>query len=155
MAGMAASIAATRLMPAQQIEWRTTPIAFQVKPAEKPRSPGSGKAEEAKARADQAMGAPRTPAPPGLLSLELSTLTIGPLHILHLPGECFVEFQLFAQQQLPAHRVAVVACCDNGPGYVCTERAFSEGGYEPTASRVAPDSEHLLKAAIRQSLGVP
>ena len=151
MAGMKASIAATHLAPASHLQWRTTPITFKVKSAEKPKSPPAGKDEAAKS---QAAGVQRASAPPGSLSLELNTLTIGQLHVLHVPGECFIEFQLFAQQLLPTHCVAVAACCDNAPGYVCTEKAFSEGGYEPTASRVAPDSEHALKAAIRQALGV-
>ena len=35
-----------------------------------------------------------------------------------------------------------------GPGYLCPARAYGEGGYEPTASRVKPESEALVKKAI-------
>ena len=87
--------------------------------------------------------------------IDLGVLKIGDVRVLHLPGECMVEFQLFAQQLLPDRFVAVAAYGDCGPGYICTERSFSEGGYEPTASRVAPHSESLLKAAIRELLEVP
>jgi len=85
---------------------------------------------------------------------ELSTLEIGPARILHLPGEAMVEFQLYAQRLLPGRFLAVAAYGDCAPGYICTERAFAEGGYEPTDSMVAPPSETLLKAAIRQLLDV-
>jgi hypothetical protein len=151
MAGMQASIAATHLAPAGHLQWHATPITFKVKSGEKQKPLPAGKDEATKSQVD---GAQRAAAPPGPISLELHTLTIGQFHVLHMPGECFIEFQLFAQQLLPTHCVAVAACCDNAPGYVCTEKAFSEGGYELTASRVAPASEHALKAAIRQSLGV-
>jgi len=42
----------------------------------------------------------------------------------------------------------VAAYGDLGPGYICTEQAFREGGYEPSASHVAPDTERVLKDAI-------
>jgi hypothetical protein len=84
---------------------------------------------------------------------EVSCLGIGPVRTVHLPGEAMVEFQLFAQRVAPEHFVAVAAYGDCGPGYVCTARAFDEGGYEPTDSLVAPRSESILKGAIRQLLG--
>jgi hypothetical protein len=33
-------------------------------------------------------------------------------------------------------------------GYICLKSAFAEGGYEPTATNVVPESEDALKAAI-------
>jgi len=39
-----------------------------------------------------------------------------------------------------------------GPGYLCIDAAFSEGGYEPTMSGVAPPTEAILKEAIRELL---
>jgi hypothetical protein len=81
--------------------------------------------------------------------LELALLRIGDVAILHLPGECMVEFQLFAQRLLPEQFVAAAAYGDLAPGYICTDRSFSEGGYEPTASRADAGSEAPLKRAIR------
>ncbi len=37
---------------------------------------------------------------------------------------------------------------DLAPGYICTEIAYSEGGYEPTASALAPQAEPVYKQAI-------
>jgi len=51
-------------------------------------------------------------------------------------------------------KMAEAAYGDCGPGYICTEKAFDEGGYEPTDSLVAPQSESLVKTAIRQLLGL-
>jgi hypothetical protein len=72
--------------------------------------------------------------------------------ILNLPSESFIEYQLFAQQQRPASFVAVAAYGDCGPGYICMERSFDEGGYEPTDAFVSGKSEPLMKAAIAKLL---
>ncbi len=81
-----------------------------------------------------------------------SSAGLGPAKILHLPGKAFVEYQLFAQSVRPDDFVAVAAYGELGPGYICTDNAFVEGGYEPTQSFVGPPSETLLKASIHEVL---
>jgi len=85
-------------------------------------------------------------------TVDVTSYRLGPVTILHLPGEAFVEYQLFAQSVRPDDFVAVAAYGELGTGYICTDRAFAEGGYEPTASFVGPPSETLLKASIREVL---
>ena len=154
-AGMAASVAATRLVPAKTLQWRTLPLALSA------RTDAGYTVEENRARMEDPKGnvvrriraatrvayAQRSQRP-----IDLSVLEIGDVYLLHLPGESMVEFQLFAQRVKPEGFVAVAAYGDVGPGYICTERSFSEGGYEPTASRVAPNSEGPFKKAIRELL---
>jgi hypothetical protein len=154
-AGMEASVAATRLVPAEALRWRTLPLALPART-----DPGYT-VEENRARMEDPKGnvvrriraatrvayAQRSERP-----IDLSVLQIGDVYMLHLPGESMVEFQLFAQRVKPEAFVAVAAYGDVGPGYICTERSFSEGGYEPTASRVAPHSEAPFKKAIRELL---
>jgi len=48
-----------------------------------------------------------------------------------------VEYQLFAQSVRPNDFVAVAAYGELGTGYICTDKAIAEGGYEPTQSFVA------------------
>ena len=50
--------------------------------------------------------------------------------------------------------VVVAGYGDDGPAYLCPEKAYVEGGYEPSASNVKPESEALLKKAIAALLGV-
>jgi hypothetical protein len=85
-------------------------------------------------------------------TVDITSYRLGPATILHLPGEAFVEYQLFAQSLLPADFVAVAAYGELGTGYICTDKAFAEGGYEPTASFVGPPTEARLKASIREVL---
>lgn len=83
---------------------------------------------------------------------ELSCLSIGPAKILHLPGEPFVEYQLWAQGYRPQDFVAVAGYGDCAMWYICTDQAYMDtGGYEQTWSFVGP-SEWLLKEAMGKLL---
>ena len=89
--------------------------------------------------------------------LELSCLALRQARILHMPGELFVEYQLYAQEVRPDLMVAMAAYGDYAPGYICTEVAYSEGGYEAAeaSSMVSPEVESVLKGAIRRLLDAP
>ena len=52
----------------------------------------------------------------------------------------------------PDRFVAMAAYGDLGPGYIATEAAYTEGGYEVGASRVAPAVEPLLIDAMQRLL---
>ena len=81
--------------------------------------------------------------------ITLSTLQLGDdIALLQLPGECFVEYQLFAQEQRPGGFVAVAAYGDDGPWYLPTAKAYPEGGYEPSAAFAGPEAEGILRSAI-------
>ena len=85
--------------------------------------------------------------------ITVSSLQIGQVRILNLPGEPMVGFQLYAQQAEPRDFVAVAGYGDCGSAYICTDQAIAEGGYEPSASNVGPGSEARLKDAIQALLG--
>jgi hypothetical protein len=86
-------------------------------------------------------------------TLQLSCLRLGPAYVLHMPGELFIEYQLAAEQRKPQATVCMAAYGDYGPGYIGTEIAYSQGGYETSyVSRVAPEVERVLMEAIGQLL---
>jgi hypothetical protein len=154
-AAMEASARCTRLVPVERIRWRTLSVTLPARD-----DPGYTVEDNRAVMANTEASVVRRVRAATRVAyarraerpIDLSLLTIGDVHVLHLPGESMVEFQLFAQSLKPDAFVAVAAYGDVAPGYICTERSFSEGGYEPTASRVAPQSEHLFKAAIRKLL---
>ena len=84
----------------------------------------------------------------------MTCLRLGRARVLHLPGELFVEYQLAAQKLRPDLFVAMAAYGDYGPGYIGTEIAYSQGGYEtePRSSLVAPSVERVLMEAIERLL---
>nr|WP_197443537.1 hypothetical protein [Maioricimonas rarisocia] len=86
--------------------------------------------------------------------IDISCLSVGRARVLHMPGELFVEYQLAAQQVRPDLFVAMAAYGDYAPGYIGTEVAYGQGGYETSerASRVAPEVEHVLMEAVRSLL---
>ncbi len=88
--------------------------------------------------------------------IDVSCLSLGTVRVLHLPGELFVEYQLRAAAMRPELFVAMAAYGDYGPGYIGTEIAYEQGGYEtsPTASHVSPQVERVLVDAIRGLLEV-
>ena len=88
--------------------------------------------------------------------IAVSCLQIGPARVLHMPGELFVEYQIAAQQMRPGDFIAMAAYGDYGPGYIGTEVAYTQGGYETgIVSRVAPTVEKVLMEAIRELLAAP
>jgi lysophospholipase L1-like esterase len=72
--------------------------------------------------------------------------------LIHLPGESFVEYQLFAQQQRPGGFVCTASYGDGVTGYIPLEHSFEEGGYEPTQAYAAPESEKTMKETIERLL---
>ncbi|NQT36179.1 MAG: hypothetical protein HQ581_01740 [Planctomycetes bacterium] len=156
-AGMEASAAATRFVPIDSLAWRTVALRLPLRT-----DPGYTEAENRTTMADPtATAVARIRAATRVAFCErierpisLSLLKIGPVQILHLPGECMLAFQKYAQQSNPDSFIAVAAYGDLSPGYICTESSFPEGGYEPTASRAGRKSEHVLKKAIRELMGV-
>lgn len=86
--------------------------------------------------------------------IDVTCLRLGNAFAIHMPGELFIEYQLAAQALRPEDAVCMAAYGDYGPGYIGTEIAYSQGGYETgeRASRVDPCVEGVLTAAMRELL---
>ncbi len=158
LAGMHQAIEATRYHTPEPIVWRTASVRLQPR-----KDPGYTEAD-CRAILENPQAAPASRMYQGAMRLafllraeqpfELSAFSMGRLHVVHLPGEPMLEFQSFAQKQRPEDFVAVAGDGDCACGYICTQAAFQEGGYEPTDSMVVPESETELKKAIRHLLGL-
>lgn len=156
LAGMEAAIAATQFVPVETIEWRTRNVLLP------PRTDAGFSLADAQALARNTevllvtrlyQGAVRAAFQQrSQQSIELSSLHMGKLHIVNLPGEPLVDFQLFAQSVKPDDFVAVAGYGDCGTGYICPAQAYQDGGYEPTDANVKPESEIIAKNAIKELL---
>jgi hypothetical protein len=153
--GMQAAWEAVERKAMLRWSWRSEPISFE------PRS------EEAFGRAtsEVLLADPKAPAAKrGNAAFQLAWLNrqsrpvpLGCLHldraaIVVLPGEPFVEYQLFAQKQRPDLFVCTAGYGDGGPGYLPTREAYAEGGYEIGVALAAPTCEEKLQAAIKKLL---
>ncbi len=157
IAGMKAAWEATKRHEVKEVKWRVE--AFRFGPRRE--KTFGEEASQAALRDPKAAQARRGNAALQLAWLkrvdrpiELSCLEVGPAVVLHLPGEPFIEYQLKAQALRKDRFVCVAGYGDGGPGYIPTDRAFFEGGYEPTVALAAPCEGELVKA-IAKVLGAP
>jgi hypothetical protein len=79
-----------------------------------------------------------------------SALHVNSNSILHLPAECFIEYQLHAQDAFEGRFVCCAAYGDGGPWYLPTRPAFPQGGYEVSVAWCGPPVEDDLKAGIER-----
>lgn len=86
--------------------------------------------------------------------IDVACLRVGKARVLHLPGELFVEYQLAAKGMRPDLDVMLAAYGQYGPGYIGTDKAYPEGGYEVgvNSSNVAPGVEAVLMGAMKELL---
>lgn len=156
--GMRGAIAATRKEKLTEIRWKTADVRFALRTEP---NFSEGHFREVIFDAQQPYHQ-RTHAAIGLSwyerlkvrpTVDISCYRLGPAWILHLPGEAFVEYQLYAESLRPNDFLATAAYGELGTGYICLDKSAAEGGYEPTASYVGPPSEERLKAAIQEVLG--
>jgi hypothetical protein len=155
--GMLASIADTRFAPAKDLVWRSQLLALPLRAPMDQVTAQSGGWLDTTNQADSIridQGAMRLAFVERISRpFHVSSFQLGTVHILHLPGEPMVEFQFFAQRSRADDFVAVAGYGDCGPGYICTDKALAEGGYEPSDSNVGQGSEALLKSGIQALLG--
>lgn len=78
---------------------------------------------------------------------------LGRVELLRLPSAELLPHR-HSQPGFPDLHVAMAAYGDYGPGYIGTEIAYEQGGYEtsPRASNVAPQVEAILTQALQQLL---
>ena len=146
--GFDSSIDATRFHKAAALRWKTTDLKLPPKPG----IPTDPSALKGKSGVDLYRSAQATAFCMRTEPLTMSLLEIGPARIIHMPGEPMLEFQKYALGVNRSPFLAVAGYGDISPGYLCTDQAFREGGYEPSASNAGPGTEAQIKKAIDKLL---
>ena len=157
--GMRRAWEATEKVPlsADEVDWRVEPVRLPVAAHLDPgqlratlEDPAADEGERLAAAGKLAFVLRMTHGDP----IELACLQLGNVHILHMPGELFVEYQLAARRMKPDAVVCMAAYGDYAAGYIGTEIAYSQGGYEtqPSASNVSPEVERVLMNGMRRLL---
>lgn len=90
---------------------------------------------------------------------ELQLINIGDVCLVGVPGELFVELGLRIKELLPSKHIFVIGYANGCIGYIPTDSAIEEGGYEPSeAARyygslpLAKGTEELVVEGIRKLL---
>lgn len=156
LAGMREAAATTQYRSTSPIVWRTTNLTLPPKntPNYNPDEFRKDMLDATQKKSRRIWAARRLAFFQREEPIQVCSLQMGDTHVVHLPGEPMLEFQLFAQRQLPEAFVAVAGYGDGCTSYICTDKAFEEGAYEPRAAAVGPGSEPIMKRAIRELLGL-
>jgi hypothetical protein len=151
-AAMKAAWEATKRHPLDRLAWRVEPLRLA------PREEKSFGAEESRKVLEDPKAAKARRGNAALhlgwlarreRPIDLTCLDLESALVLHLPGEPFIEYQLAAQKMRPDAFVCVAGYGDGGPGYIPTDRAYLEGGYEPTVALARPSQVPLTRAIAK------
>jgi len=83
------------------------------------------------------------------LRADVTVITLGEVAMVGLPGECFVEHGLTIKRRSPFPYTFIFELSNASIGYVPTRKAYDEGGYEATSTRLQPGTgESLVEAAL-------
>ena len=75
------------------------------------------------------------------IEIRLSVLKIGNLVLAGVSGELMTEIGMQIKNQSPYSNTFIVTHCNGSSGYICTDNAYTEGGYEIVVSRLMPGVE--------------
>ena len=67
----------------------------------------------------------------GYAVLEVGAVRVGEIVLVTLPGEVMLEIGQQVEAGLGGNALAL-GYTNGNPGYLCTDRSYDEGGYEPT-----------------------
>ncbi len=146
LAGFRAAAAATSFGPLPRLRWKAAPLHPPPRTAPLPDLAAmTGRSAQDRYRAAITVAFSQRREP-----LEIAALHLGRFTVLHLPGEPMLFFQKFARQAAPGRTIIVAGYGDISPGYLCTDEAFRQGGYEPGASNAGASMEAVLTRAIKE-----
>lgn len=76
--------------------------------------------------------------------VRLSALKVGTIVFIGIGGEVMNEIGTTLKEQSPYKYTFVITHCNGSCGYIVTDKAFKEGGYEVRGSKVMPGTEKIL-----------
>jgi hypothetical protein len=83
------------------------------------------------------------------IEAEVIACSLGDVAIVGLPGEIFVELGLEIKRRSPFKHTLIFELCNDNIGYVLTQKAYDEGGYESSSCIFQADSGmRLVNAAV-------
>lgn len=87
--------------------------------------------------------------------IELQVIILGEMAIVGVPGELFVEFGLKIKELSSFRYTLINELCNDSGGYICTEEAHKNGGYEPhltSTSRWPIETGTTVVAHVKEML---
>jgi len=93
------------------------------------------------------------------IELELLAIALGPIALLGVSGEPFAAYESILAELSPFPHTVPISCANGNIGYLPTDQAFAEGGYEVETApslygvlRLRPGLEPILRQAFARVL---
>ena len=84
--------------------------------------------------------------------VNLSALKIGNIVFAGVSGELMTEIGMRIKTESPFKNTVIITHCGGASGYLCTNQAYPEGGYEAMVSRTMPGTEYLISDHLRKMI---
>jgi neutral ceramidase len=84
-------------------------------------------------------------------NIRLSAFKIGGAVLAGISGEVMTEIGMEIKKLSPYSNTVLMTHCNGSSGYICTDKSYSEGGYEIQVTRLMPGAE---KPLIRTFIGL-
>jgi len=78
------------------------------------------------------------------VKLRFSAIRIGSIVMAGISGELMTEMGMLVKEQSPYRNTTIITHCNGSSGYLCTDAAYREGGYEPMVSKTMPGVEKIV-----------
>ncbi|MBS1576875.1 MAG: neutral/alkaline non-lysosomal ceramidase N-terminal domain-containing protein [Bacteroidetes bacterium] len=83
------------------------------------------------------------------VAIRLTALKLGKLVLCGISGELMTEMGMQIKKESRGSSTVIITHCNGASGYICTDKAFNEGGYEVMVSELMPGVEKpLVKKCI-------
>ncbi|NND06739.1 MAG: hypothetical protein HKN87_10195 [Saprospiraceae bacterium] len=86
------------------------------------------------------------------VEIHLSALKIGNLLFAGVSGELMTEIGMRIKSESPIKHTMIITHCNGNSGYLCTDAAYPEGGYEAMVSRTMPGTEYLISENLKKMI---
>lgn len=83
------------------------------------------------------------------VDIRITSLKIGNILFCGISGELMNEIGLQVKKDSPFKYTYILTHCNGSSGYLVTDKAYKEGGYEPMVSRTMPGTEEMIIQGFR------
>jgi hypothetical protein len=85
--------------------------------------------------------------------IPITVLGMGKLAFFGIGGEPFTEYSYIAREAFPEKFIMTSTCANGGEGYLPSQQAFAQGGYEVVSSHFTDTLEKTVMDASLEMLG--
>lgn len=86
------------------------------------------------------------------VQINLAALKVGNILFAGVSGELMTEIGMRIKAESPLKNTVIITHCNGSSGYLCTNLAYPEGGYEIMVSRTMPGTEYLISENLKKMI---